>query len=82
MAHLFFQTNISIPLDRLPVNTALVLLVDPEANLQNFRTKSCPQNVAEHYIVAMQFMEQVDKQRCRLKVDPKLNFNLLILHDI
>ena len=54
-----FQTSINITLDRLPVNTAIILLVDPEANLKDFRTKSCPQNVSEIYNDAMQFMEQV-----------------------
>jgi hypothetical protein len=32
--------------------------VDPETSLKSFRTKCCPQNIAEQYSAAMQYMEQ------------------------
>jgi hypothetical protein len=55
-----FQTSINIPLDRLPVNTALVLLIDPDTSLKNFRTKAAASpTINDHYNVAMQYMEQV-----------------------
>ena len=57
---IIFQTNINIPLEKLPVNTALVLLIDPEVGLKTYRTKAGAfPTVSEQYNTAMQYMEQV-----------------------
>jgi hypothetical protein len=42
------------------VNTALVLLIDPDTSLKNFRTKAAASpTINDLYNVAMQYMEQV-----------------------
>ena len=53
------QGEISFPLNKLPVNTALLLLIDTEANLERFRVRLDDDVTQGHFNDAIYQMEKL-----------------------
>lgn len=55
----FDQGQIRLPLNQLPVNTSLVLLIDADASLEQYRIKVEDESVTPHYVAATVQLEKL-----------------------